>query len=156
MADKLPELSTIAYDRYVGNHNMNLGDLSAIQSAERNDYTKYLDQMQQYNTDRSFEYGKWTDELSHRKSEREEKRGLEKSERDKQMELAIIAADKGDYSLLEKLGINTANNGTDWERKYNAAALAAQYGDFSGFKSLGYTDAQINEMRRQWQIQQWR
>ena len=42
--------------------------------------------------------------------------------------------------------------------KYNRAAqqaeMMASYGDFSGYKALGYTDAQIGQMRQAYQIQQ--
>ena len=50
---------------------------------------------------------------------------------------ALTAAELGDYSFLNDMGIDTSNNPTDYERQYQLAQLAAQYGDYSGLKALG-------------------
>lgn len=49
-----------------------------------------------------------------------------------------------DYSLSQD----------DWSKALQQADTLAQYGDFSGYKALGYTDAQISQMQKAWQIQQ--
>lgn len=53
------------------------------------------------------------------------------------MNKALTAAELGDNSFLNDLGINTDNNPTDYERRYQLAQLAAQYGDYSGLRELG-------------------
>jgi hypothetical protein len=43
---------------------------------------------------------------------------------------------------------------TDYERSLAQAQTLAQYGDFSGYQALGYTDDQIAAMRAYWRSQQ--
>lgn len=42
----------------------------------------------------------------------------------------------------------------EWNKAAQQAEMMASYGDFSGYKALGYTDAQINQMRQAYQIAQ--
>lgn len=126
MTDKIPELYQLAYNKYLNDYNMKLSDLGAVQGAEQNDYDKYLNQLNQYNTDRSFNYAVLLDEINSQKQEREE--ALNK---------ALTAAEFGDYSFLQDMGINTDNNPTEWEKQYTLALLAAEYGDYSGLQALG-------------------
>ena len=41
----------------------------------------------------------------------------------------------------------------EWSKAASQAQTLAQYGDFSGYKALGYTDSQIAAMKKQWQVQ---
>lgn len=41
---------------------------------------------------------------------------------------------------------------TDYQRMMADAETLAGFGDFSGYKNLGYTDAQVAEMRRIWEL----
>lgn len=126
MSDKMPELYELAYNQYLNDYNMKLNDLGAVQGAEQRDYDKYLDALGQWNTDRAFDYGQMLDEINSQTLERQEA-----------LNNALTAAEFGDYSLLQGMGIDTSNNPTDWERKYQLALLGAQYGDFSGLEALG-------------------
>lgn len=169
MTDKIPELYELAYNKYLNDYNMKLSDLDAVQGAEQSDYAKYLSDLQQYNTDRSFDYNAWLDRYNMIANNLQSAQGLEQSdynkylnelnqyntdrsfnygvlldeinsqtqERQETMNKALTAAEYGDYSFLQDMGIDTSNNPTDWERQYNLALLAAQYGDYSGLKSLG-------------------
>ncbi len=85
---------------------------------DRGDYAKYADLLSQWNTDRSFDYGVYRDNISDQRYEDE----------------------------------------TEWERsqyasetEYNQALAKAQIlaaaGDFSGYKALGYTDAEIANLK---------
>lgn len=42
----------------------------------------------------------------------------------------------------------------EWNKTASQAETLAQYGDFTGYKALGYTDAQISSMQKQWQAEQ--
>ena len=42
----------------------------------------------------------------------------------------------------------------EWNNATQQAEMMASYGDFSGYKALGYTDSQINQMRQAYQIAQ--
>ena len=108
-------------------------------------YNRYLNDLSQWNTDRSFAYGQYIDELNQQTSNRQEK-----------LQNALYAAQYGDYSQLEDLGINIGNLPDDYSKKYNLAVLAGQYGDFDTLKNLlgitantnyiNNTDAQNLEM----------
>lgn len=169
MTDKIPELYQLAYNQYMNDHSMKLSDLAAVQGAEQSDYQKYLNEVSQYNTDRSFDYGVWSDAQQLRAQDLQTAMGLEQLDyskyldqlnqyntdrsfdygqhldeigwqsqlRQEALDKAQTAAGYGDYSFLNKMGINTDNNPADWEQQYNLAVLAAQYGDYSGLAALG-------------------
>lgn len=59
LADKVPELYQNAYQRYLSEYSMLADRLNQAQQAEQYDYAKYLDQLGQYNTDRSLSYDQW-------------------------------------------------------------------------------------------------
>lgn len=169
MTDKIPELYQLAYNKYMNDYNMKLSDLGAVQGAEKNDYDKFLNEMQQYNTNRAFDYQAWMDEYNRINNDLQTASKLEQldytkylndlnqyntdrsfnygqlldevnsqtARRNEAMNKALTAAQMGDNSFLNDLGINTDNNPTDYERRYQLAQLAAQYGDYSGLRELG-------------------
>lgn len=106
------------------NHLAN--NVNTAQSLSNQEYQQYLDALNQYNIDRNFGYGQYLDELNSQAQERADKQTY-----------AQLAASMGDYSYMNKLGIDTSNNPVDYERQYNQAVLAAQYGDYSGLAALG-------------------
>ena len=61
MADRIPELYQLAYSMYQDqgtDMRMNMDMLTAL---EQGDYNKYLNLLNQYNTDRNFAYGVYSD-----------------------------------------------------------------------------------------------
>lgn len=115
-----------AYGAYQDDYNRILQNLQSAMGLEQTEYSKYLDKLNQYNNDRESNYSKLLDEINNQTSKRSE--ALNK---------ALAAAELGDYSLLEALGINSSNNPTDFERRLQLAKIAASYGDYSGLKALG-------------------
>lgn len=128
LTDKIPELYQLAYQKYMNDYNMKLSDLQAVQGAEQNDYDKYLNALGQYNTDRSFEYAQLLDEVNSQTSRREE-----------ELSRALTAAEFGDNSFLNRLGISTDNDPNELARQLELARLGAQYGDYTGLNGLGIT-----------------
>ena len=122
MADKIPELYQLAYNKYVTDHSMKLSDLGAVQSAEQSDYTKFLDQMSQYNTDRNFLYNQYLAQLDQYNADRNFGYGQHLDEVNNQ-------------TLIRQE--NAALSDAEWQRKYELAQLAAGYGDYSGLRELG-------------------
>ena len=169
MTDKIQELYKLAYNKYMNDYNMKLSDLGAVQGAEQSDYDKFLNEMQQYNTNRAFDYQAWMDEYNRINNDLQTASGLEQldytkylndlnqfntdrsfnygqlldevnnqmARRSEAMNKALTAAELGDNSFLNDMGINTDNNPADYERRYQLAQLAAQYGDYSGLRELG-------------------
>ena len=65
MADKIPELQQLAYSMYRDegdNMRLNMEMLTAL---EQGDYNKYLNALNQYNTDRNFAYGTFQDQRNY-------------------------------------------------------------------------------------------
>ena len=176
MTDKIPELYQLAYNQYLNDYNMQLSDLGVVQGAEQSDYDKYLNELNQYNTDRAFDYNTWLDEYNMTKDQLQTAQGLEQldytkylnelqqfntdrefnygqlldeidsqtMERQEAVDNALRAAEFGDYSFLQDMGIDTSNNPADFERQYTLALLAAEYGDFSGLEALGINPSAQN------------
>ena len=57
--DKIPELYQLAYDMYNDKLNKQRNDLSMLEALEQGDYGKYVDLLNQYNTDRNLAYNVW-------------------------------------------------------------------------------------------------
>lgn len=55
------------------------------------------------------------------------------------------------YTWEKEFGM--AQNDADYQRQLAAAEMLKQYGDFSGYKALGFNDAQIAGMKAEWQRQ---
>ena len=60
--DAIPTLYQQAYERYLQDYQMKLSDLNAVNQQEQLDYAKYLDRLNQFNTDRSFDYNNYLGE----------------------------------------------------------------------------------------------
>ena len=108
-------------------------------------YNRYLNELSQWNADRSFGYGQYFDELNTQIANRQEA-----------LQNALYGAQIGDYSKLEDLGFDISNIPENYDRIYNLALLAGQYGDYDKLKDLlgitankdmlNNTDAQRLEM----------
>jgi len=121
------------YNAWMDEYNRIANDLQTASGLEQLEYTKFLNDLNQYNADRQFNYGVLLDEINSQTQERSEA-----------MEKALTAAQYGDYSFLQGMGIDTSGNPADFERQYTLALLAAEYGDFSGLEALGITPNAAN------------
>lgn len=88
-------------------------------------YNRYLNELSQWNADRSFGYGQHIDELNTQIANRQEA-----------LQNALYGAQFGDYSKLAGLGFDVSNIPDDYNKKYNLAILAGQYGDYEKLKDL--------------------
>ena len=105
--------------------NQQRDNLGMVNDAEQIDYNRYLTQLGQYNTDRNFAYGQYTDDRN------------------------------WDYTLgRDQIEDSRYQNETDYNRALYQAETMAQYGDFSGYRALGFTESQIAAMQADWQRQQ--
>ena len=62
LSDAIPTLYQQAYERYLKDYQMKLSDLNAVNQQEQLDYAKYLDRLNQFNTDRTFDYNNYLGE----------------------------------------------------------------------------------------------
>lgn len=134
--DALEQAALEMYQDKLSGDRSNLSMLSGLESA---DYAKYADQLSQWNADRSFNYGVDSD---NRNFNYQAGRDAVSDSRYNQ-EYADSRSDYGD-----------SRSDAEYQKQAAAADNLAQYGDFSGYKALGYTDSQIAAMKKQWQVEQ--
>lgn len=118
--DYMTTLEDAARAMYQDQLNQQLQNLGILTDAENTNYNQYLNELNQWNTDRNFAYNQYLDDRNF----------LYGMNRD-----SIEDQRYQDNLLLEK-----------------AENLAA-YGDFSGYRDLGYTDDQIKLMQAAYQSQ---
>ena len=175
MTDKIPELYKLAYQKYLtdfqmdesglqalqsdrsaeqgewqGNLNALTGKLNTAQALEQADYSKFLNELNQYNTDRSFAYNQLLDEVGQQTQLRQEATQQRQQERDNAMQLyqlmgyapedaaKILGIESGTPTLAGRER-DDAQKQQEWANQYNIANLGGSYGDYSGLNALGIT-----------------
>lgn len=136
LADKIPELRQLAYSMYQDEGNEMRANLEMLMALEQGDYAKYTDLLGQWNTDRNFDYGVHRDQISDNRYNNEWNYQVGRDDiADKRYE---------DETAWERSQYTS-------EKEYNQALAKAQTlaaaGDFSGYKALGYTDAEIKNLK---------
>lgn len=115
------------YNAWRDQYNIINNNLQTALGMSDSEYNRYLNDLNQYNTDRNFAYNQFMDEISSQEQERQNA-----------LQEAIYQAQyANDWSGLADRGWDVSSNPTDWERQYNLALLAAEYGDYSGLRALG-------------------
>lgn len=153
LADKIPELRQMAYEAYLQGVQGQRDDLSMLLGLESMDYQKFLNELSQWNTDRTFDYGVWRDQVSDQRYEQE-------TDYNKQLAAAQIMAAVGDFSgyasiwgLTEdqtKLLVDAFAQQQATSQQQAAMELAdwyAQYGDFSKLGELGVDTSYLKFMQ---------
>lgn len=136
MADKIPELYEDAYNRYLQEYQMKLSDLNALRGLESDDYTKYRDQLSQFNTDRQFDYATWLDNIKLGQQDIDTLRALRADD------MALYETQLGQYNKDRDFGYGQlldeiSAQRTRREDERNWAASTAEFGDFSRMAALG-------------------
>lgn len=125
LADKIPELRQLAYEAYLNNLSNQRSDLSMLMGLEDMDYNKYLNALSQYNTDRNFNYGVFSDDRNFNYNAWRDQVSDERYE------------NEWNYKVAQD----------QWEKSYIAAQFLAEYGNFSGYASLfGLSEDQTQAM----------
>lgn len=64
---------------------------------------------------------------------------------------SIVSVSQQQAALdMDIANFNKDTNNRTYQQQLALAETLAKYGDFSGYKALGYTDEQINNMRKNW------
>ncbi len=119
--DWMSKLEKAAQEMYQQDRSDKLNNLGVLNDAYTREYGEYGDKLNQWNTDRAFDYQRQQDALANEWQQKE-----------------------WDYNMSQD----------EYNRLAQQADNLAAYGDFSGYKALGYTDSQINKMRQAYQIAQ--
>lgn len=99
-------------------------------------YNHYLNELNQWNTDRSFDYGQHIDEVNSQTADRQEA-----------LQNALYAAQFGDYKPIADLGYDISNipyeyekkqteQQNNWQKQYQMALQQAALGDYSYLNRL--------------------
>ena len=123
-ADKTAELEENAYNRYMKEKNADLQILSALETMSSNNRSNY-------NNDRNFGYGQFTDELSWQKNAEDTAQSRSDAERDRNQsnlkDIANTMMKAGQFDRLKELGYTDAE----------VAALKKQYDDAKAAEAAG-------------------
>ena len=136
MADKIPELYQQAYGRYLDEYNQQMQNLGMLQNAEQQDYGKFQDRMNQWNTDRNFAYGQWQDGLNKVNADLQTGLALEQQDYDRFLQ------DRNQYNADREFGYGQlldelSSQNTERQEAMDKAQIAGNYGDYSFLNDLG-------------------
>lgn len=123
--DYMSQLEAAAREMYSGERSDLMDNANLYLTLGNNEWGRYQDQLGQYNTDRDYRYQAGRDQISDRRYE-----------------------DETDYER------KTYQSETEYNRALAKAQTLAASGDFSGYKALGYTDAEIANLRSAWEREQ--
>lgn len=140
MTDKIPELYQMAYNKYLNDYNMQLSNLGVVQGQERSDYDKYLNQLNQWNTDRNFDYNAWTDRYNMIGNNLNTAMGLEQADYGKHLDRLNQYNRDREFNygvLLDEINSQAAER----SEALNKALTAAEYGDTSFLRDMGINTA---------------
>lgn len=136
MADKIPELYRDAYNRYLQEYQMKLSDLTALRGLESDDYSKYRDQLSQFNADRNFDYAAWLDQQQLTQQDLQNLRALRSDDLD------LYKTNLGQYNTNRSFDYGQwldeiTHQRTARQDEQDRAEAAARYGDFSFLQGMG-------------------
>ena len=147
MADKIPELYELAYAMYQDegdNMRLNMDMLTAL---EQGDYNKYLNLLSQFNTDRNFAYGVYSDNWN--RNYQLDRDDIADSRYDMEWNYGVNRDQIEDERYEDETAWNREQytGETEYARALERAQTLAQAGDFSGYKALGYSDSEIASLQ---------
>lgn len=102
----LEGLDATEYGRFVDRYNRLLQNMDAARSLENDAYGRYRDTVGDWETDRNFDYNAYLNDLSQWNTDRAYEDSRADTEYERQLNEALVAAQYGDNSGLEALGIN--------------------------------------------------
>lgn len=136
MADRIPELYQLAYDMYRAEGDELRANLDMLDALESGDYNRYLNLLNQYNTDRNFAYGVYGDTWN--RNYQMDRDDVDDTRYDMEWNYGVDRDEVSDQRYQDELA---------YSRNLDRAQTLAAAGDFSGYKALGYSDAEIKAMQ---------
>lgn len=128
-----------AYGQYRDEILDTRNDLSALSALEQASYNQYLNALSQYNTDRNFAYNQYRDDVA------DNRYNLEWNYQAGRDQLSDQRYDDETAYNREQDAWERSQyeDETEYSRAMERAQLLAAAGDFSGYRALGYSDAEI-------------
>lgn len=144
LSDKIPELYENAYSRYLQQYQQKQNALTAVQGESQNEYDKYLNELNQYNTNRNFAYNQYSDEYNRSAGNLSAASALEQLDYSKYLNDQSQSNNDRNFRYQQILD-TVANNQYGDERQYSRAKDAAGYRDYSFLNKLGVNTAKQEE-----------
>ena len=129
--DYMTTLEDAARAMYTDEYNKQVQNLGLLSDQEAQNYNQYLNELSQWNTDRNFAYGAYRDQVADQQWNQQWQYGISRDQVEDQR-----------YS-----------DETAYSKALQQAETLAAFGDFSGYKNLGYTDEQVQLMQAAYQSQ---
>ncbi len=124
LTDKIPELYQLAYNKYLNDAQMDQTNLRLLGDMDDRDYSRYMDDVNQWNKDRSFAYGVYGDKYNRLADLTETARSLEETDYSRYLD------DVNQYNADRKFGygphIDEVNYQTNERDKALAEAIRQQ------------------------------
>ena len=135
--DWMARLEEAARQMYSSDRKDLEAEASLAGSLAERDYGRYQDERDRYEADRAFDYGTWSDWQDRAQQQVDRQTDQEQQSRDDALNKALMAAEYGDYSYLEALGIDAARYATpEWSERLSLAKALADMGDYSLLEEL--------------------
>lgn len=151
LANKVPELKQLAYQMYQDEGDQLLSQLNMLLSLDDADYAKYQGLLGQYNADRAFQYGVFSDDRDYNYQVGRDQVSDKRYENEWWYQVGRDQIGDERYENEWNYGVQQDQYVKDAEK----AALLAANGDFSGYASLwGLSDDQVKTLVDQFSKQQ--
>ena len=140
LADKATELYNAAYERYIDGINRQYDILNMLEQADKNDYLRYLDDVDAYKDARDFEYDRFNNELTSAldkiaASAEAEYQAQRDSEEDRRWQ------EEFDYQKQKDI-----EDGLKWQKEFD-------YQNKKDQSNLSYNYAKLNSNNAKWSQQ---
>jgi len=155
LADKIPELYENAYQRYLSDYQLLADQLGQVQNEEQRDYSKYLTDLGQYNTDRGQAYSEYLNKYNMLTDK------LGQAQQAEQYDYAKYLDQLGQFNTDRNLAFNEFNSGFDRlgavlgglqgqdDREYNRFLQQDQTGYERWLDQINYSQNQDAAAREQ-------
>ena len=147
MADRIPELYQLAYSMYQDEGNNMRLNMDMLTALEQGDYNKYLNLLNQYNNDRAFAYGLYSDNWN--RNYQLDRDDISDQRYDMEWNYGVDRDQISDTRYEDETAWNRQQyeDETEYARALERAQTLAQAGDFSGYAALGYSESEIANLQ---------
>ena len=166
------ELERQNYNEYAAGNGINTGASSQVRLSQNNAYlrdmnainTAQADALNELQFERTKAKAAYQDAIQQAILDNDTQRAQALYQEYQRVDDNLVAASMNQAQLnlsyqqaahnqaLDQANLDMTREDVDWTRKSEMAKTLAEYGDFSGYKALGYTDSQIQTMKYMWNL----
>jgi predicted XRE-type DNA-binding protein len=154
MADKIPELYTQAYNRYLDEFNMDRAALSDVTGARTFDYGTYRDSVSDFQTDRAFNYSDYLNQYDMLNNSLSNYQGLDNTDYSRYLDQiaqmrqaqqdALAAQQQALENSWTERAYQSSADQSNWENAYKLMAAGMSTEQIAS--TLGVSKADVDDM----------